>query len=87
MGVSKQVTEEDKQLLDSEITDEDIAKALKELPSHKSPGGDGLPIDFHHFFWTDIKELVCKSVKLAVSRGELSIEQKRAVLVLTRNKR
>ena len=32
--------------LDEQITNEEIAEALKQLPTHKSPGGDGFPVDF-----------------------------------------
>ena len=83
---SKQITEKDQKSLDLDISDREIASALKELPSHKSPGGDGFPVDFYKFFWPDIKHLVCNSIKTAVNRGELSIEQKRAVLTLVPKK-
>jgi hypothetical protein len=68
------------------ISEEDIAKALKELPTKKSPGTDGLPVDFYKFFWPDIKHLVCNSIKHAIDRGEMSIEQKRATLTLVPKK-
>jgi hypothetical protein len=80
--LERQVTDEDKESLDTDITDDDIAKALKELPTKKSPGTDGLPVDFYKFFWPDIKHLVCKSIKHAIHRGEMSIDQKRATLTL-----
>jgi hypothetical protein len=76
------VTDEDQKVLDLELTDEEIANALKELPTRKSPGGDGFPVDFYKFFWPDIKTLVCASIKHAAQRGEMSIEQKRVVLTL-----
>ena len=82
----EQITDTDHQQLESDITDQEIAIALKELPSHKSPGGDGFSIDFYKFFWPDIKTLVCNSLKLAVQRGEMSTEQKRAVLTLVPKK-
>jgi exonuclease III len=82
----EQLRDTDKINLDSNLTDQEISTALKELPSHKSPGGDGFTVDFYKFFWPDIKNLVCKSIKLAVQRGEMSIEQKRAVLTLVPKK-
>ena len=80
------VTEQDQLLLECEISEHEIACALTELPSHKSPRGDGLPIDFYKFFWPDIKILVCNSIKHAITREELSIEQKRATLTLVPKK-
>jgi hypothetical protein len=82
----EQLTEADHLLLETDITDQEISIALKELPSHKSPGGDGFPIDFYKKNWPDIKNLVCNSIKLAVQRGEMSTEQKRAVLTLVPKK-
>ena len=46
----------------------------------KSPGGDGFPVDFYKCFWHNIKLLVCESIKSALRAGQLSIEQKRAIL-------
>jgi hypothetical protein len=80
------VTDEDQTVLDLELTDEEIANAFKELLTRKSPGGDGFPVDFYKFFWTDIKTLVCASIKHAAQRGEMSFEQKRAVLMLVPKK-
>jgi endonuclease/exonuclease/phosphatase family metal-dependent hydrolase len=77
---------EDQTELEQDITDIEIANALKELPVHKSPGGDGFPVDFYKFFWPDIKILVCNSIRHAIQKGELSIEQKRAVLTLVPKK-
>ena len=76
------VSDADLQELDIELTNEEIAIALKQLPTNKSPGGDGFPVDFYKKNWPNIKKLVCNSIKGALNRGELSIEQKRAVLNL-----
>ena len=80
------VNDNDQIALELEITNEEIVATLKDLPSHKSPGGDGFPIDFYIFFWADIKSIVCKSIKHALNTGQLSIEQKRAVLTLVPKK-
>jgi exonuclease III len=42
----KQLKETDQLNLDMNISDQEISNALKELPSHKSPGGDGFSVDF-----------------------------------------
>jgi hypothetical protein len=80
------VNDDDKTALELEITDEEIENALKELPSHKSPGGDGLSVDLYNKNWPNIKKIVCNSIKDALRRGELSIEHKRAVLTLVLKK-
>ena len=43
----EQLTEVDHEKLETDITDQEIANALKELPTNKSPGADGVPIDFN----------------------------------------
>jgi hypothetical protein len=71
-----------KTTLDLPITGEEIAEALKELPNNKAPGCDGLDASFYKFFWSRIGDYVCGSIIQGVECGELSIEQKRAVLSL-----
>ena len=77
-----EILPDDKLLLDLPINDLEIGTALKELASNKSPGGDGFTVNFYKFFWPDIKQLVIQSLKHAINRGHMSIEQKRAILAL-----
>ena len=65
---------------DSEITLEELGKALKEMANKKSPGTDGFTTEFYKFFWIDIKEIILKSIKYAFENNSLSIEQKRGIL-------
>jgi hypothetical protein len=44
---TQRVRDTDQIALDKQITSEEIAEALKQLPTHKSPGGDGFPVDFY----------------------------------------
>ena len=43
--------------LERDLQIEEIAKALKELLNHKTPGSDGFTSNFFKFFWPDLKEL------------------------------
>ena len=79
---NNKLNDEDKTFCEKAITPEEIAKAVKELLNNKSPGSDGFPIEFYKFFWADIKEYVIDSIIFAIEHGELSIEQKRAILSL-----
>ncbi len=74
--------ESEVEFCDMEITVEQCAKALKDLPNDKSPGSDGFNANFYKFFWSDIKELVIDSFKHAFHCGNLSIEQRRGILTL-----
>jgi exonuclease III len=74
--------EDEKTLLEQEITINEIAQAIADLPNGKTPGTDGFPVDFYKVFWPKIKDMVFNSIKHAIAIGEMSIDQKRGVLTL-----
>ncbi len=81
-----QLDEEQKALIERDLTLEECSKALKSLANKKSPGSDGFTTDFYKFFWPDIKNIVFASIKYAFQANELSIDQKRGVIVLVPKK-
>ena len=64
--------ETEKQTLENEITIEEIIKIIKELAKNKSPGSDGLPVEFYIVFWNKIKTILYNSLKAAFQKGHLS---------------
>jgi hypothetical protein len=80
--IATKVTDDDKQDLDAPILENEIAIAVKELPNNKSPGSDGLPINFYKAFWPKIKDLVCNSIWQSIDEHKMSIEQRRGILSL-----
>ena len=46
----KKLSPTDKAICDSPLTLVECSKALKELKNNKSPGCDGLPVEFYKFF-------------------------------------
>ena len=78
--------EEDKEDLDNPIEEQDICKAIKQLPNGKTPGSDGLPVEFYKVFWINIKKMVTDSINRATHTGEMSIEQRRGILSLVPKK-
>jgi len=76
------LNESDKNMCEQEITLEECGESLKELPNNKTPGSDGFTSDFYKFFWKDIKQFVYNSFKYSFESGELSIDQRRAILTL-----
>ena len=76
------LTDEEKALMDKDITIEECAKALRFLPNSKSPGSDGFTAEFYKVFWSRISQLVFDSYLYAYRIGQLSIEQKRSVITL-----
>ncbi len=72
--------EDDKEDCDAPLTLEECGLALMGLANGKSPGSDGLPVDFYKCFWGDIKDVVHDSFKYSFDAGELSIDQRRGVI-------
>ncbi len=71
-----------RELCDENITIEECAKALRDMPNNKTPGSDGFPTEFYKFFWKDIKSFVVDTFTYAMKHGMLSIEQRRGILSL-----
>ena len=68
--------------LQADIDLDEIEKAMKMMQLNKSPGEDGLPIEFYKCFWNEIKTYLFSSYKYSIENGSLSITQKRGVISL-----
>ena len=56
-NIKSQVSEEQRKELDSVIIDKEARSAVFGLKENRSPGLDGVPIEFYQWFWDDIKGL------------------------------
>lgn len=68
--------------LEGNIQESECKEAIDKMKLNKSPGSDGLPVEFYKTFWEDIKILLTDSLNFAYQVGELSISQKRGILNL-----
>jgi len=73
-------TPEDKEKCEGLLTKEECLQALKD--STKTPGSDGLPVEFHKVFWSDISDHLLNALNYAHHKGQLSVSQKRGVIKL-----
>ena len=55
---------------------------LKTFQKNKSPGNDGLTVEFYIAFWPLIGTLLVDSLNYAFEYGELSNSQKQATITL-----
>jgi exonuclease III len=76
------ISDTDKIFCESELTEAEVLKSLKEPKNGKSPGSDGLSAEWYKFFWQDIKSTFMSSLRFSIKMGELSIEQKRGIITL-----
>ena len=56
-NIENKISEEEKKSLDSKIIEKEARTAVFGLKEHKSPGLDGVPVEFYQWFWDDIKGL------------------------------
>ena len=70
----------DKNICDQNLTLQEVASALKELPNDKSPGSDGFTTNFYKLFWPDIKNILFNSYMFTLENGYLSNDQKRGII-------
>lgn len=73
---------EDKDLLDSPFTQEDLKKALHQLNLKKCPGTDGLSPKFYLAFWDFLAPNLVRSLSFSLECGLLSTQQRRGVINL-----
>ena len=69
-------------LLDEDITLEDMRLSISKMKKGKSPGLDGLTVEFYQEFFDVIGEHLHTSFLYACHYGELSISQKRGIIKL-----
>ena len=80
------LTDQQKLSCEGSITEEECIKALQSFQGNKTPGNDGLPIEFYSKFWEIISEPFANCVNEIFTRGEMSRSQKQAVITLIEKK-
>ena len=66
--------------LEGLITQQEATEALKKMQNDKSPGTDGITVNFLKFFWKDIRVFVVRSLNEGFQKGEMSITQKEGII-------
>ena len=80
--VTEKLTELDREILDEEIKDKEIFDAISSTKQGKSPGIDGLPIEFYLEYWNIIKIEICSIIKNVIDGLPLEEKQRKAIIVL-----
>ena len=79
---SNAMSDECRDLLEKEIMLDEIKSTIKSMKNNKTPGVDGLPVEFYKIFWNDIHDILLDSYNHSISLGYLSISQRRGVISL-----
>ena len=80
------LSEEEKQSCEGNISLEECETILESFKENKSPGSDGIPIEFYKRCWDIIKKPFIECVNESFVSGEMSNTQKKAVITLTEKK-
>lgn len=58
-------------VLDCDLTEDDLTKALESMENNKAPGADGLPKEFYTTFWDVLKAPLLTMYKEGLAKGTL----------------
>ena len=64
------------------LTKAECLQALKSMKPGKTPGSDGLPIEFYKVFWNGIPDCLLNAINFAYAEGKLSISQRHGIIKL-----
>ena len=67
---------------EGEITTEECVKALDTFDNGKSPGNDGIPVEFYKTFWYSVGLFMTEVFSHSFELGQMSNSQKQAVVTL-----
>ena len=80
------LSEEQKISCEGKITPDECFRLLDTFQNKKTPGDDGIPIEFYKKFWPLVNECFIRCVNECFEKGEMSNSQKRAVITLIEKK-
>lgn len=77
-----ELTEEEKQICEGNITRAEASIALKSMKNGSAPGSDGMTTEFLKCFWIKVRDVVVQSFNESFANGSLSYSQTSAVITL-----
>ena len=72
----------DRSDLGEQISEKECYEAIVTFANDKSPGSDGLPIEFYNVFWPEIKKLMCSVYNHSFQVKSLPHSMRRSVISL-----
>ena len=80
------LSEELRSTCEGKITYNECFSVLQSFQKNKTPGNDGLTIEFYSAFWSLIGKPLVDCVNYSYEFGELSNSQKQAIITLIEKK-
>ena len=82
LNLTRKLNSEQSQDLEKPYSKEELFRALLRMKRGKSPGIDGLPMEFYLFFWSDIQDDFLEVVSSSYDNSILSKIMRTAILTL-----
>ena len=80
---TKKLSNSERDELERPLTMNEISNSLfKRMKTGKSPGNDGLTVEFYRTFWKLLRDPLLRALREAINEGELSPSQKQSVIRL-----
>ena len=80
------LSEDQKKFCEGKISAEECFRLLDSFDNNKTPGNDGIPIEFYKTFWPVISDSFMKCINECFEKGEMSSSQKQAIITLIEKK-
>jgi hypothetical protein len=80
--IESKVKQEDMNVCDGQLSVEECTEAIFKMKLNKSPGIDGLTVEFYRTFWESIKYLIVFILNKCHEDRQLSFSQRTSVLTL-----
>ena len=82
------LSENDQRILEQPLTEKECLEVLKQCGKNKSPGSDGLSVEFYLQFWNLVGDEMVQSFNYAQEEGRLNITQRQGIIkVLPKKKK
>ena len=81
-NMEAKLTDDQKLSCEGELSAAECFESLKTMEMGKSPGTDSLPAEFYKVFWNDVSTYLLASLNSSLSKGHLSISQRRGLITL-----
>ena len=80
------LSEDQKKFCEGKISAEECFRLLDSFDNNKTPGNDGIPIEFYKTFWPVISDSFMNCINECFEKGEMSSSQKQAIITLIEKK-
>ena len=76
------LNDDEKKMCEGLLSNAECHEAVFKMARNKSPGGDGLPIEFYQEFWNDIELILVNALNESVQNKCMSETQKQGIITL-----